>query len=421
MSAAVPPMTSIAHMFVRDLVLSWHALAMALVAAATVALVFSTLSRRRLRRTLEANLRDQARLRTLLAQTPAILWTTDRDLVITTSEGAGLELLGHKPGELVGMTIQQYFGTDDPSYQPLGIHYDALNGRTGTYEIDYGARTYLVHCEPLRDAGGEITGVVVAALDVTVSRRATRNLARSEAKNRALLTAIPDVMFSMTRGGRIVDFVDKLLAPGDGLGKTVLELFPEGVAQRFIAAAARALDTRRAQTFEYETPGAPGHRPRFFEARLVNCADDEVLVIVRNITERKRTEIDLRRRETELRSLVRAIPDLIFQLTPDGRIAGCVASTPDDLLMSPDQFLGRPLYEVLPPHVAALVTKHLRAAVQTGQPQVVQYGLDMPGGTRWFEARLVFGGEGTDHVTAVVRNITDVRTRSYVPAIAAAG
>jgi PAS domain S-box-containing protein len=414
-------MPSFAHIAVRDMVLSWHALALGLVATATVALVCSSLSRRRLRRTLEANLRDQARLRTLLAQTPAILWTTDRDLVITTSEGAGLEPLGHKPGQLVGMTIQQYFGTDDPSYQPLGIHFEALQGRTGTYEIDYADRTYLVHCEPLRDADVQIAGVVVAALDITVSKRAARELARSEAKNRALLNAIPDVMFSMTRSGRIVEFVDKLLAPADSFGKTVVDLFPETVAQQFLITAARVLDTGRAETMEYETPAAPGHQPRHFEARIVNCCDDEVLVILRNITQRKRADNDLRRRETELRSLVRAIPDLIFQLTPDGRIAGCVASTPDDLLMSPDEFLGRPLHDVLPAHVASLVTKHLRAAVQTGQTQVIQYALDLPVGTRWFEARLVFGGEGTDHVTAVVRNITDARTRSYFPAIAAAG
>ena len=413
-------MPFIAYILVRDLAPGWHALALVLVAAATVALVCSNVSRRRLRRALDANLRDQARLRTLLAQTPAILWTTDRDLVITSSEGAGLEFLGHKPGQLVGMTIQQYFGTDDPAYQPLGIHFEALKGNTGTYEIDYADRTYLVHCEPLRDTHAQISGVVVAALDITVSKQAARDLARSEAKNRALLTAIPDVMFSMTRSGRVVEFVDNLLAPADAFGKTVLDLFPPAVASQFLATAARVLDTRRAQAMEYQTPGHDAASPRHFEARVVNCCDDEVLVIVRNITGRKRAENDLRRRETELRALVRAIPDLIFQLTPDGRIAGCVAPTPDDLLMPPDEFLGRPLHDVLPVHVAALVTKHLRAAIATGQTQVLQYALDMSGGsTRWYEARLVFGGEGTDHVTAVVRNITDARTRSCFPAIAA--
>jgi PAS domain S-box-containing protein len=408
-------MSVLAHLL-ADL-LAWQLLAATVVLAATVALVFSTLSRRHLRRTLEINLRDQARLRTVLTQTPAILWTVDKDLRITSSEGAGLEAVGLKPGQVVGMTLPEYFKTDDPAYTPLSIHYEALAGRGGNYQVDYGQRTYQVHCEPLRDADHQICGVVTAALDITAEKEAQRSLARSEAKNRALLQAFPDVMFSMTRGGRIVEFIDKLMAPADYFGKGVLDVFPPAVAKQFLATAASVLDTQRTQALEYQTGDGDGRR--WFEARVVNCCD-EVLVIVRNITERRRVEDDLRLREAQLRSLVRAIPDLVFQLTRDGRIAGCVAGNPDDLLMSPDEFLGRRVEEVLPAPVAVLFGQHLRAAVATGQTQVVQYSLDMPGGTRWFEARLVAAGDGADLVTAVIRNITDVRTRSYSPAIARA-
>jgi PAS domain-containing protein len=230
-------------------------------------------------------------------------------------------------------------------------------------------------------------------------------------------------MFSMTRSGRIVEFIDKLTAPADFVGKTVLDVFPPAVAQQFLATATRVLDTQRTQLLEYQLGDGEGQR--FHEARVLNCCGDEVLVIVRNITERKRAELDLRLREAQLRALVRAIPDTVFQLTPDGRIAGCVAPDPDDLHMSPDQFLGRTLMDVLPPHVAALINQHLRAAVETGRTQVCQYSLEMPDGPRWYEARLVSAaaageGDGDNIVTALVRNITDVRTRSYIPAVARA-
>ncbi|MDB5320989.1 MAG: hypothetical protein JWN40_2620, partial [Phycisphaerales bacterium] len=45
---------------------------------------------------------------------------------------------------------------------------------------------------------------------------------------------------------------------------------------------------------------------RFSEARVVGCCGEEVLVIVRNITLRRQAENDLRHREAELRSLLRA-------------------------------------------------------------------------------------------------------------------
>src|SRR5205085_1451332 len=116
----------------------------------------------------------------------------------------------------------------------------------------------------------------------------------------------------------------------------------------------------RSQLLEYQT--GEHDAQRFFEARIVNAGNDEVLVIVRNITERKRAELDLRLREAQLRALVRAIPDMIIQFTPDGRIAGCSAPNPDELYLPPDQFLGRTVMDVLPPAVAAVINQHLRAA-----------------------------------------------------------
>jgi PAS domain S-box-containing protein len=403
-----------------DALLSWQCLTLTVVAVATAAVLCSAVARRRLRRALESNQRDQARLRALLAQMPSILWTTDKDLRITSSEGAGLEPLGIRPGQVVGQTLQEYFKTADPNFVPLKMHLEALEGHTGNYEVVWGVRTYLAHCEPLHDQANQVCGVIVSAQDITPTKTALQKLARSQAKYRALLEAIPDVLFSMTRSGRVVEFIDKLMAPADFLGKTVLDVFPQSVAQQFLATATRVLDTQRTQLLEYQT--GEGDAQRFFEARVVNAGNDEVLVIVRNITERKRAELDLRLREAQLRALVRAIPDMIIQLTPDGRIAGCVAPNPDDLYMAPDQFLGRTVIDVLPPAAAAVIHQHLRAAVETGQPQVCQYPLEMPGGTRWYEARLVSAaGDGApDLVTALVRNITEARTKTTPPAIARA-
>lgn len=414
-------MPSVPSILALDALLSWQCVTLVVVAGATAALVCSAVSRHRLRRALETNQRDQARLRALLNQMPSILWTTDKDLRITSSEGAGLEPLGIRQGEVVGQTLQQYFKTADPNFIPLRMHLEALKGRTGNYEIIWGVRTYIAHCEPLYDQGNQICGVIVSAQDITLTKNAQQKLARSQAKLRALLEAIPDVMFSMTRSGRIVEFIDKLMAPADFLGKTVLDVFPQSVAQQFLATATRVLDTQRTQVMEYQTGAADAQR--FFEARLVNAGNDEVLVIVRNITERKRAELDLRLREAQLRALVRAIPDMIIQLTPDGRIAGCSAPNPDELYMPPDQFLGRTVMDVLPPAVAAVINQHVRAAVETGQPQVCQYPLEMPGGTRLYEARIVAAATGDgapDLVTALVRNITDARTRTNPPAIARA-
>jgi hypothetical protein len=89
--------------------------------------------------------------------------------------------------------------------------------------------------------------------------------------------------------------------------------------------------------------------------------------------------------------------------------------------MPPDQFLGRALIDVLPPHVAAVINQHLRAAIETGQTQVCQYALEMPSGPHRYEARLVSAtGDGADLVTALVRDITESRTKTHPATIARA-
>jgi PAS domain-containing protein len=59
---------------------------------------------------LEVLRRSNGRTELLLSQMPAILWTTDVDLRITSSAGAGLAGLGLRQGEVVGRTLFAYFG-----------------------------------------------------------------------------------------------------------------------------------------------------------------------------------------------------------------------------------------------------------------------------------------------------------------------
>jgi PAS domain S-box-containing protein len=392
-------------------VLAWQCVAGAIALAATVALVCGRISRAKLSQAFERHRRDEARLRAMLGQMPAVVWTTDRDLRITSAEGAAMALMGLRHGETVGMTLPEYFRTDDRAFVPLAAHHRALDGHSSTYEFTWQSLTLHVHCEPLRNATGEIVGTVGAALDITPRKRAELALARSEAKNGALLTAIPDVMFRLSRDGKLLEFIDKLVTPNPNyIGADVRQVFPPDVGQQLLDAAAKAVQTRETQVFEYQTTTGRG-RPRYFEARVVACCGDEALAIVRNVTERRVAEDELRRREAQLRSIVRTLPDLLFQLTRDGRFAGCVAHNPDDLVAPVDDLLGRPVTDMLPPAAGALVLKHVRLAVETGRPQVCRYPLELRGETRWFEARIVAAEDGSDFVMAHVRNITDLVNR----------
>jgi two-component system, cell cycle sensor histidine kinase and response regulator CckA len=110
---------------------------------------------------------SEARLRVLIEQLPAVLWTVDRDLRFTSAVGAGLARLGLKPNQIVGMSLTEYFETADQAFAPIAAHRTAVSGEPVTFPVEWKDGSYACHAEPLRDAAGEVQGAICMALDVT--------------------------------------------------------------------------------------------------------------------------------------------------------------------------------------------------------------------------------------------------------------
>ena len=65
---------------------------------------------------------SEAQLKLLLEQLPAILWTTDRELRSTMSQGAALAALGLRANELAGISLFDYLRTSDPDHTTIAAH-----------------------------------------------------------------------------------------------------------------------------------------------------------------------------------------------------------------------------------------------------------------------------------------------------------
>jgi len=121
---------------------------------------------------------------------------------------------------------------------------------------------------------------------------------------RSLLRSVPDLMFRLRRDGTYLDFENpgeaELRAAPPGTARRLQGVLPEAVARQFMEYVERALDAGSTQVFEYQLE--VDEETRDLEARVAICGKDEVLVMVRDITERKRAEIELAERLDRLKS-----------------------------------------------------------------------------------------------------------------------
>lgn len=121
---------------------------------------------------------------------------------------------------------------------------------------------------------------------------------------------------------------------------------------------------------------------------------------VQDITERKLIE-------EKNRLIVGALPDLIFILSRDGIFLDFHASDLRRLALPPEQFLGKTVFAIFPPELAARMSDLIRQAGEKHEQQSIDYSMSTPRGTEYFEA--LFSPLDDRRIIVVVRDVTAKR------------
>ena len=267
---------------------------------------------------------------------------------------------------------------------------------------------------PVLDEQGDVKLIIGHGLNITALHDAQQVIKQSESKIRAILDAIPDLMFIIDKNGIYKEVHNQeegqLNYPVENIiGNSVYDLLPSPLNQEVYELVQKVLVSGQIETIEYQLDIPIGKRS--FEGRIVKYDDDQVLTIIRDVTVERKSAQEIKEKNDFIRLVLDTSPTLIYVKDGKGNFklanqecAALFGLTPEDLVdRNIDEF-----------HHLPRELKHYnsvdRRVIESGQELKVQESFTTPSGkVEWFSSikKPLLTNNGEVHVLGISTNITE--------------
>ena len=302
---------------------------------------------------------------------------------------------------------------------------DYKSGRVSRFQVTQrfrhknGSTVYILsRATHLKDSKGKVVRMVGAHTDITELVKVQDALSQSEERIRALLDAIPDLMFRQRVDGTYLDFNLKesdSIEPFDQfIRRNLCELpIPEVVKEHHLELLQIAVETGELQTYEHELEKPYGVKA--YESRIVKSGADEAVCIMRDISERKRTEQVLRENEQFLRSIYDGVEKSIFviDVLENGEFLYVGLNPAHEQLtgIKSDDLCGKTPEQVLPSEAAKVVCERYLACVEAGETISYEECLPFSGSETWWITSLTPLRDANSRIYRLIGTSTDITER----------
>ncbi len=234
-------------------------------------------------------------------------------------------MVGRMPKELIGRSMDEFIHPQD---LPILIKARSRRqeGETSSYEARLirsdGCVFHVQVTGTPRWQDGKVLGSIIAVTDLTECKRFEDELTKSEAKNRALLDAIPDTIFLLDEEGNFLDYrasnSSVLYAPPElFMGKNIHSVMPQDLVELTMNNLVIARQSGKTQVFEYQL--LINDETKHFEARINPCGEWAFLALVRDVTERKRSDEMLWKAKEEAEAAAKAKSEFLANMSHEIR------------------------------------------------------------------------------------------------------
>lgn len=326
-------------------------------------------------------------------------------------------VLGYKIEELVGRSFSDFLPEDSVAeyLKQLGnvfLYKEVCRFVTLMYHKDGSLLNVEINIKLVK-LKGEYVGQG-SIRDITAKMRSEEEFRINNARNNALLEAIPDLMFVFNSNCKIVGFHSESndLMPEDSetyLGKYIDDILPQEVAVITHEKVEKVLSTGKAENSTYRMQ--IGGVLKYFESRYVPCGKNEVLSMIRDITLQKHSEENLNIAKESYLDVFNSVAEAIYLLDESGTYIDVNKSAEKMHLRDKQEFIGKTLEIFAAPDLNNLaeIKNLMNRVTDTGVPACFECWVQRKNGEVFPEEVFVNKGKyfGKNVLIATARDISE--------------
>jgi len=260
---------------------------------------------------------------------------------------------------------------------------------------------------------GGRTLLLFVVRDIAQRKQSERALRESEERFRKVFQSSPvAISISTLEDGRLLDgnyaYWDLTgFLPEQSLGRNAQELkLWEDIRARaeFVEDLRRKGSLFNPDDHFYHTDGSLKHVISFYE--LIQIGNEDcILAMFYDMSVQKRTMQALQQSEARIRAILDAFPDMIMEVTPDGRVINMMPPKGFETSMPAELYIGKRLDELFDPAIVEQTLLAMRRVMESNQIEIFEFETEMGKNTHVLEARLT--GGASDTILMMLRDFTD--------------
>lgn len=301
---------------------------------------------------------SEERYRSLFNASPVGIILEDESGIIIDANPAVCRQYGYQLEELLGQNIVMLVPEQDRELVKNNIkiilEQNYREGRVKSCTKD-GKKLVMQLAETTMILPDGRRGILSISKDITEQVNAEAGLHESEERNAAIIAALPDLLFRISSDGTYLDYYAEnkqllLMDASKFLGKKVTDIHTKELAKLTLDKINLTLQTETLQQYEYTL--VLKEQKMWFDARMTKSGPDEVLVIVRDITVRKQSDLDLAHKTAFIETLLDSVPNPLFYMDKKGVYLGVNKAFLDFYKLDKPSIIGKRIFDIDSPENA---------------------------------------------------------------------